>query len=164
MGKVVAKRTHQLARRFREVMLDGTWIAGTNFKAQLSEIHWTQAIQKIESLNTVAALTFHINYYIEGVLKVLKGGPLDISDKYSFDMPPIALESQWLKMVETLIYNASQLADHLEQMPDEQLDEVFADQKYGTYQRNIDGVIEHSYYHLAQVVLIRKLISEKNSK
>ncbi len=31
----------------------------------------------------------------------------------------------------------------------------------GDYLRNIDGMIEHSYYHLGQIVLIEKLILGK---
>jgi len=122
-------KTHQLSKRFREVILDGTWKAGTNFKAQLSATDWLQATHKIDSLNTVAILTFHINYYIGGVLKVLKGGTLDICDRYSFDMPAIDSEDQWLEMVEHLIYNANQFAYQLDQMPEEMLDDVFVDQK-----------------------------------
>jgi hypothetical protein len=38
------------------------------------------------------------------------------------------------------------------------LDAVFVDAKYGDYARNIEGVIEHSYYHLGQVVLVRKMV------
>ncbi|MCB0595975.1 MAG: hypothetical protein H6557_25915 [Lewinellaceae bacterium] len=54
--------------------------------------------------------------------------------------------------------NAEKFADHVENMPDEKLEEVFVDEKYGTYRRNIEGVIEHSYYHLGQISLIRKMI------
>lgn len=45
-------------------------------------------------------------------------------------------------------------------MPDQKLEEVFVEEKYGTYLRNIEGVIEHSYYHLGQISLIKKLIEE----
>jgi len=45
-------------------------------------------------------------------------------------------------------------------MEDATLDSVFVDEKYGTYLRNIEGVIEHCYYHLGQISLIKKLVSE----
>lgn len=151
-------RAQQLADRFREAMLDGTWIAGTNFKHQLLEIDWMTATQKMGSLNTIAALTFHIDYYIAGVLNVLRGGNLDISDKYSFDFEPFDTEEKWKKMVGQIIQNSEQLVLAIESLSDEMLDDVFVDKKYGTYQRNIDGVIEHSYYHLGQLVFIRKMI------
>jgi len=35
------------------------------------------------------------------------------------------------------------------------------EEKYGNYQRNIDGMIEHSYYHLAQIVVIKKILGKE---
>ena len=43
-------------------------------------------------------------------------------------------------------------------MPNDKLEEIFVDEKYGTYRRNIEGIIEHSYYHLGQISLIKKMI------
>lgn len=45
-------------------------------------------------------------------------------------------------------------------MDSAKLDEPFVDEKYGSYLRNIEGVIEHSYYHLGQVVLVKKMVLE----
>ena len=45
-------------------------------------------------------------------------------------------------------------------MPNEKLENNFVDKKYGSYRRNIEGMIEHSYYHLGQISLIRKMILE----
>lgn len=64
----------ELSKRFREVLLDGLWIANTNFKDQLSNVTWEQAVTKIDSLNTIAMLTFHIDYYIAGIVHVFEGG------------------------------------------------------------------------------------------
>ncbi len=66
--------TTQIANRFREVLLNGTWVAGTNFKDQLSDVNWQIATTKLGALNTIAALTFHIEYYIAGIVNVLEGG------------------------------------------------------------------------------------------
>lgn len=153
--------TSQLAKRFREVLLDGKWIANTNFKEQLSDITWEQATTKIDSLNTIAMLTFHIDYYIAGLVNVFEGGDLEIKDKFSFDLPPIESQEQWESLLNKLWQDSEKFATLLEQMPDSKLDEVFVDEKYGTYLRNIDGMIEHSYYHLGQVTLIKKMILSK---
>ncbi len=82
------KATTQLANRVRELILNGTWIANSKLRGQLSDLTVEQAITKIDALNTIATLTFHLHYYIE-------------------------------------------------------------------------GMIEHSYYHLGQIVLIKKMISGK---
>jgi uncharacterized damage-inducible protein DinB len=153
-------RNTTLASRLREVLLDGHWIANTNYKEQLQSINWKQAIQKVGNLNTIAALTFHINYYMEGLLSVFNGGNLEISDKFSFDLPEIKTEQDWLQLVTTFLHNAETFASKVAQMEDAIFDQPFVDEKYGSYLRNIEGVIEHSYYHLGQVSLIRKMITQ----
>jgi hypothetical protein len=151
--------TSQLAKRFREVLLDGKWIANTNFKDQLSDVTWEEATTKIGSLNTIAMLTFHIDYYIAGLVNVFEGGDLEIRDQFSFDLPPVESQQQWEQLVNKLWNDAEKFASLLEQMPDSKMNEVFVDEKYGTYLRNIDGMIEHSYYHLGQIILIKKLLN-----
>jgi hypothetical protein len=152
-------RNDILANRLREVLLNGKWIANTNFKEQISSIGWKQAAQKVDNLNTIALLTFHINYYLKGLLNVFNGGELEIRDKYSFDLPEIKSESEWNNLVNDFIGNAEKFANKVEQMEESKFDQPFVDEKYGTYLRNIEGVIEHSYYHLGQVSLLKKMTS-----
>jgi uncharacterized damage-inducible protein DinB len=150
--------TSLLANRFREVILNGRWIANTNFKEQLNNLNWELANKKVGSLNTIALLTFHIHYYISGVLKVLEGGSLDINDKYSFDLKSITSQKEWETLLTQMWKDTERFAELIEQIPEEQLNAIFVDEKYGTYLRNIEGMIEHSYYHLGQIVLIKKLL------
>ena len=147
-----------LARRAREVLLDGRWIANTNYKDQLDRITWRDAVQKIGELNTIAALVFHVNYYLVGLNLVFNGGPLEIRDEFSFDLPPITSASDWKKLVDELIQNSKLFVENVEHMDDAKLDEPFVNEKYGRYRRNIEAVIEHGYYHLGQISLIRKMI------
>ena len=151
--------TSQLAKRFREVMLDGLWIANTNFKDQLKDISLEQAITKVGSLNTIAMLTFHIDYYIAGLINVFEGGDLEIRDQFSFDLPSIESQEKWEELLHKLWNDSEKFAVLLEQMPDSKMNEVFVDEKYGSYLRNIDGMIEHAYYHLGQISLIKKLLT-----
>jgi hypothetical protein len=151
-------RNTAIAGRIREVLLDGRWIANTNYKDQLLRVDWQQAIQKIGNLNTIAALTYHINYYLAGLLRAFESGKLDISDKYSFDLPPVNTAADWEQLRDELFRNSEKFAAYVEQMPDGQFDAPFIDRQYGDYLRNIEGIIEHSYYHLGQIALIRKMI------
>ena len=151
----------QIAYRFREVLLNGKWVANTNYKDLLNSLTWEQATRKIESLNTIADLSNHINYYIKGILNVFDGGSLEIHDQYSFDSPPVRSEEDWNHLLNDMWANAEKFARKVAQMPDEKFDESFVDERYGSYLRNIEGVIEHSYYHLGQISLIKKLVSEE---
>jgi hypothetical protein len=154
--------SNQITNRFREVLLNGKWIVNTNFQEQLSAITWQQATTKIGSLNTIAALTYHINYYIAGVLNVFEGGNLEIRDKYSFDMPLIDSKSAWESLLNDLFRNAEKFANHIALFSNEKLDTVFVKEDYGTYRRNIEAMIEHCYYHLGQVSLLKKMVLEMN--
>ena len=149
----------KLANRFREVILNGTWIANTNFKNELSKINWKIAIKKRENLNSIAALAQHIHYYIKGIKNVFLGGRLEISDKYSFDFPEIQSEQEWLKFLAEFWKDSEELALLIETMEETKLNAYFVDEKYGSYYRNIDAMIEHSYYHLGQIVLINKILN-----
>lgn len=151
--------SQELAHRCRALFLNGTWIANTNYQKLLSDISRQQANQKISSLNTIARLTFHINYYTDGILQVFKGGSLDIKDKYSFDAPEMTSENDWNSLRAELLNNAEAIATHIEKMSEAELESTFVDEKYGSYRRNIEGLIEHSYYHLGQLSLIKKMIN-----
>lgn len=153
------KPTHQLANRFREVILNGTWIANTNFKDQLEGTDLESVNTSLHSLNSIAVLAQHIHYYIDGINAVFSGGNLDIKDAYSFSFAPMTSQAQWDTFLVRFWKDAEAFASHIEQMPEEKLHAAFVDEKYGNYQRNIDAMIEHSYYHLGQIVLIKKMIS-----
>lgn len=150
------KNTQQIASRFREVILNGTWIANTNYKDQLTRLDWEIATKKFHTFNTIAVLSQHIHYYISGILNVLNGGTLDIRDQFSFDFPNIESQQDWENFLTKFWNDTEEFASLIEQMSDEKLNAVFVDVKYGTYQRNIDAMIEHAYYHLGQIVLIKK--------
>jgi len=149
-----------IASRLREVLLNGHWIANTNYQEQLADISWEQAILKINNLNTIAALTYHINYYLKGLLAAFETGKLEINDKYSFELPEIVNKNDWDKLRSDFLINAALFANKVEQLNAEIFDQPFFDEKYGSYLRNIEGVVEHSYYHLGQIVLIKKIITQ----
>lgn len=156
------KLNEYLINRLKEVLTDGKWIVGTNFKEQIFDLNWEDAIYKVEDFNTIADLTFHIHYYIAGVAKVLKGGSLDIKDKFSFDSPPIKSNEDWRNLVNRFCSDSENFISLVENMTDKKLEESFVDEKYGTYYRNIDVMIEHTYYHLGQIILIKKRIKNGN--
>jgi hypothetical protein len=153
----------ELVKRFREVILDGTWIANTNYKHQLTGLDWQLANTSITGLNSIALLAQHIHYYIKGINNVLKGRSLDISDKFSFEFLPISSQTEWENFLGGFWNDAEEFASLIEQMGEEKLNVVFVDERYGTYLRNIDGMIEHSYYHLGQIVIIKKMLLSKQN-
>lgn len=156
------KLSTYLSNRLRAVYLDGYWIANTNFKTQLEHTNWQQATQKLDNLNTIAALIFHINYYLEGLLKAFDSGKIEISDAFSFDCPPIQSDADWNNMIRIFLDHAEKFSVLVENLDESVFEQPFFDDQYGSMIRNIEGVIEHSYYHLGQIVLINKLLQKNN--
>lgn len=147
----------QIAKHFREVYFGGNWTS-VDLKNTLCDVDWQQAVTKIDLLNTIAALVFHINYYVSAVLKVLQGGSLEAHDNYSFDVAPIRSQADWEELLKNTWSNAEEFAALVEQLPEGKLQENFCEEKYGSYYLNLHGIIEHCHYHLGQIVLIKKLI------
>jgi uncharacterized damage-inducible protein DinB len=150
---------HGLAARAREVLLDGTWIANTNWMAQIKACSWEEAQRSVANLNSIYALTFHVHYYLAGILECFQTGRLEISDRYSFEAPPLKTQADWDGLRDRFARDAEAFSEAVERMSESQLEAVFVDPRYGSYRRNIEGFIEHAYYHLGQVSLIRKLLA-----
>jgi hypothetical protein len=149
----------QLAKHFRDVYFGGNWTV-SDMKQVLDGITWEEAAAKVNSLNSIALLTFHTQYFVTVLLKVLKGGPLEGHDKFSFDMPPLTCEQDWQALQDRVFQEVEACAVLIADLPDDRLGETFCDEKYGTYYRNIAGTIEHTHYHLGQIALIKKLVKE----
>ncbi|MBR9914656.1 MAG: DinB family protein [Algicola sp.] len=144
-----------LASHFRGVFFGGNWTS-SNLKTQLENISWEEANLQVKNTNSILALTYHIGYYISGVLKVFEGQPLVIRDKFSYDHPKISSAQEWESMCQTILDNAEALATHIEVLPEARIHSTFVDDKYGSYYDNITGIIEHTHYHLGQIAILKK--------
>jgi len=151
----------RIAKHFRDVHFGGNW-TGSDLKGQLKDVTWQEAVTRVHDLNTIATLTYHISYYVEAVLQVLKGGQLNAKDEYSFSHPPINSKEDWDLFLDKCWINAEKFSTLIEQLPDDKLSEDFTNEKYGNYYRNLNGIIEHTHYHLGQIALIKKILREEN--
>lgn len=147
----------QIATHFRSVYSGGNWTA-VNLKDTLADVTWQQAVRQVYNCNSIATLVYHLHYYVTITAKVLEGRPLDGKDQYSFELPPIRSQYDWEKLLDQMWKEAAAFASLIEQLPEHKLWETFADEKYGNYYRNLQGIIEHAHYHLGQIVLIKKIL------
>ena len=153
------KITLELARHLREVYFGGNW-TDSDLKSQLEGIKWEHANTKIIGYNTLVALVFHMTYYIRVMFAALKNGRLEGKDRDSFDHPPINSQKDWEMFLEQNWQDAEALAVAIAQFPEEKLGDRFFEDKYGSYYRNFQGIIEHCHYHLGQVALLKKAVLE----
>ena len=92
-------------------------------------------------------------------MAVLKGGDLNIRDKYIFDHPYLQNEEEWQAFKNTMWEEAEEFISLIENLDDSILDSPFIEEKYGTYYRNLTGITEHTHYHVGQIAVIKNLIA-----
>lgn len=148
-----------IAKHIREFYFGGNWTA-VNLKEGLAGVSWKEAIHKIDKLHSIAELVYHINYFARVVTRVLEGEPLMGKDSESFDCTPIHNSSDWEELKNRTWEEAEKFISLVENLPEAELPKLMADEKYGSYQRNLIGIIEHSHYHLGQIILLRKLLKK----
>lgn len=151
----------QIAKQIRELYFGGTW-TDSNIKDTLADISWQEATTVVYSFNTIATLVYHTNYFTCAVLNVLQGEELNAHDKLSFNHPPINNQQDWEKMLVKTFTDAEIFAGLVEELPEHRIWGIFSHEKYGTYYRNLLGIIEHTHYHLGQIVLIKKIIHQQS--
>lgn len=159
MAEQPTQLSAQIAKHLREIHFGGNWTS-SNLKDKLADVTWQQASTQVHSFHSIATLVFHMNYYADAILKVLHGGPLDAKDALSFDHPPIESQQDWDALLDKTWADAESLAVLIEQLPESELGENFADAKYGNCYRNFHGLIEHCHYHLGQIALIKKILAQ----
>lgn len=146
-----------LAKHVREVHTGGNWTC-VNLETILSDITLEEATQKVGGLNSIATLSYHIHYYFREVLKALNGEKLNASDKDSFITPDFKDEEMWNNFKKEITQTGLAFASKVETLDPEMLTTYFEEEKYGSYFRNLVGIIEHTHYHLGQMSLIKKMI------
>lgn len=151
------KFNEQTAKHLRDVHFGGNWTA-VNLKDKLAGVTWQQATTPVRSFHTIATLVFHMNYFVDATITVLKGGPLDAKETLSFDCPSLSSEHDWNALLNKTWADAEELASLIERMPEEQLADGFVDNEYGTYYRCLHGLVEHCHYHLGQIAVIKALL------
>lgn len=152
-----------LADSLSEVLLDGKWVTGTNIKDEIKDLDWKTATASINSLNSIADLTFHMDYYLAGVLQVFEGGELEIRDKFSFDYQPIESQKEWEQLIDKFCSDAEKFVNAVANMSNEDLNQDFVKKEYRNYFRNIMLMSEHCYYHLGQIMLIKKMLRQQKA-
>lgn len=152
--------TGNAAKHLKDVYFGGNWTA-VNVFGVIQDISFAEIHQKINGFHSILELVYHQYYFVTSLKMVLKGEELTTKDKFSFDHPPVNNEIEWSSFQTMIGETVLETVHLLEQMPDEQLLQPFVRPEYGTWFRNISGVIEHIHYHLGQLTILKKLIRQE---
>ncbi len=151
--------TSQLLGVHLQQLITGPNLTGSHLSQHLDDVSVDEAITSLYGLNSIAQLVFHIHYYINAVGDVLEGKPLLAKDSLSFEAPLITTEvSMAITKRTTLCSDAALCATSRKIFTQKQLKEDFVVEKYGSYEHNLVGLLEHSHYHFGQIVIIKKML------
>jgi Protein of unknown function (DUF1572) len=148
--------TQHIARQLKEVYFGKNW-TWVNLKETLADVSFEEANRPTIAANTIAVLVFHIDYYLRAVQgRVLKTDEVFKHD-WSFEAPKIESEADWQMLLQKMYDNAEAFVKVIEEMRESQLWEEVPP-NYGSFYKNIHGMIEHCHYHLGQIVILKKLL------
>jgi len=147
----------QIAKHFNDVHFGGNWTV-SNMKDNLADVTWQQATTQVHTFNTIATLVYHIGYFVSAATEVLQGKELNAKDEFSFSHPPINSKQDWENLVKKSFADAEHFSKLIENLPEDIFEKDFADKKYGSYYRNLLGIIEHTHCHLGQIAILKKMV------
>lgn len=152
--------TTAIAQHITEAYEGNNW-SDVSVASVLEDISPEEATTGTEaSPNTIAMLLYHMAFFNNAICERLKGGEPVIGDANGFDMPEIHTEIEWQQLVSNAFLSAKNLAIAIAAFPEEQL---FDSKPAGrdTYYKKLHGVIEHNYYHLGQIQILKGLIKHR---
>jgi uncharacterized damage-inducible protein DinB len=153
------KITELIAQHITEVHEGDNWTE-VNIKDTLADVGYKEAtIVTKASHNTIASLLHHISFYNEVVMQRLSGIDPVISGSNGFEMAAIKNEDDWIKLKARNMDSALQLASAVRQLPEEKIFDLTVT-GHSTHYKMLHGVTEHAYYHLGQIVILKKLIRQ----
>lgn len=150
----------ELARHFREAYVGENW-SEVSLQDLLENVSLKTATAKVHNFNSIAEIVYHINYYVVEMTKVLEGLPLEAKDEKSFDLPVLNSEEDWSQWISKTLQDGIKFTSLLEKINDTELWSPLDKRDYGSIYKNFQGILEHFYYHLGQITLIKKILEEE---
>ncbi len=154
----MAPRSPTLAAHIRQLYTGGNWTT-VNVQDTLADVDFSLAMDEHPGLNSIARLVIHMNYYVDIIVGALRGEGLHGRDADSWTIPLPQNQIDWLELRKSVLAKAEAFAIEVENLDDETLEGPFLDGKYGTVLRQVLGFLEHTHYHLGQIVVIKRVLA-----
>lgn len=151
------KLTETLSNNILNVFEGNNW-TDVSISGVLSGISYSQANTVTPaSKNTIAGLTHHLLYWNKVIMQRMQGDDPFIPDSNGFDVGELTSEEAWQKLVTDVRQSFIDLSTAIRDFPQDRLQDLTKSGR-STIADNLYGIIEHAYYHLGQMLIIKNLL------
>ena len=149
--------THLIAESIMQAYEGNNWTS-VSIAETLQNVIFQEAMQQTNgSPNTIASLTHHLQYWNEIMMKRINGEAPEIGAANGFDVPAFQNEEAWKQLIESTHQSFIELSNAVKNFPEEKLMDITPKGK-SSYYKNMQGIAEHAYYHLGQILIIKHLV------
>lgn len=146
------KTATELAERINDMYQGENW-SGLNLKDLLADITYSEAITltKVSNYN-VASIVAHMIYYFKSVATNIESDNVDINEEKGFKLKNMEGDVDWQELLRALGLSITNLVNTVNDIDaSEHIESAQID-------RNLHVAIEHSYYHLGQILFLKRLL------
>lgn len=151
-------------KRFQKLFTDhydgDPWIE-INLKETLKGITPAMASQKVGSLNSIWQIVNHVISWRETLLKRVQNEYVPSPENNFIETISDVSAEAWEETLTRLQKSQENLLLYLSGDKEIDFDENPSQGQYSRYEL-IEGILQHDVYHLGQVVLLKKMLGEKN--
>jgi len=145
------------SQHYYEAFYGDNW-SEIDYKEVLDGLSFTEAVSITPaSANSIAAIIYHVTFYSKTILQRLQGNNPKINEANGFDMPEIKIESGWQTLKQLFFEAANDLTAAIKNIPEEKWDKPIFEY-HDTFYKTVAGATEHAYYHLGQILILKKVL------
>lgn len=151
------KMTSLIANHITDVYEGGNWTE-VSLADVLKDTKLSEAVTLTEaSPNTIASLLHHLTFWNRLMIKRMQGVDVFVDEKNGYNLPALQTEEDWKQLQTDGYLSAHELAAAIAGFDESKLFELLVQNGSSAY-KNFQGTVEHTHYHLGQMVILKKLI------
>jgi hypothetical protein len=147
--------TSLIAQHIIDVHEGGNW-TDNSIREALENVSVSQATTiTAASTNTIAGIIHHLTYWNNVMVIRISGHAVEIPEINGFDVPLLTTEEEWKILQLNNLKSAHDLVDAILKFDNNLSDPILPG--YDSAYKSFYGCIEHIYYHLGQITMIKRL-------
>jgi uncharacterized damage-inducible protein DinB len=150
------KTTDLIAEHLLELFHGKNW-TDVSLTDAVSDIKYKEAFAHTKaSPNSIASIVQHLAFWNRVMMARLKGVRTEIPKDNGFGISGLETQEKWQEILKDNSQSAEDLANAIKSFDERKLQDPILT-GYPSVYKSLHGLIEHGYYHLGQIVSIKKL-------